>query len=179
MGTQTISDVYSTNDKIREQTKQIVGKLTEDQQRFLPEGEKWTIAEIVEHIAIVQDGMAQISAKLLTKAQSAGKSSGGEARLSEDFVTKAGEARKLKLEAPDQVIPKGDQSVQDSLKRMDEARLKLEDLRPLFETVECSDFTFPHPFMGNLTAHEWLVLIGGHEARHLQQISQRLNKAEG
>lgn len=178
MKAQNISDIYAANDKIREQTKQLVGNLSEAEQNFLPEGEKWSIAQIVEHMAIVQEGMTQISAKLLNKAQAAGKSSSGEARFSENFTVKAGEARKLKLEAPDQVRPKGDQTVADSLKRMDEARHKLEDLRPLFETIECTDFTFPHPFMGNLTAHEWLALVGGHEARHLQQISQRLNKSE-
>jgi hypothetical protein len=179
MNNQTISDIYANNDKLREKTKQLVASLTDEQTAVLPEGEKWTIAEIVEHIAIVQDGMAKISAKLLTQAQAAGKASDGAARLSENFTAKAAEAATLKFEAPDRVRPTGNQTVEESLRKMDAAREELEKLRPLFESVECSDFKFPHPFMGDLTAHEWLALVGGHEARHIRQIENRLSKAEG
>jgi len=174
MNNQTISDIYATNDKIREKTKQLVANLSDEQKAFLPDGEKWTIAHIIEHIAIVQDGMSKISAKLLNGAQSAGKTSDGAARFSENFAKKAAEAQQLKFEAPDRVRPTGNQSIEESLAKMDETRRVLEDLRPLFESVECSDFKFPHPFMGDLTATEWLALIGGHEARHLRQIENRL-----
>lgn len=174
MNNQTIGDIYANNDKIREKTKQVVASLTAEQFASLPEGEKWTIAEILEHIAIVQDGMTKISAKLLTQAKAAGKASDGAARLSENFAVKASEAATLKFEAPDRVRPTGKQSVEESLKKMDETRGELEKLRPLFESVECHDYKFPHPFMGDLTAHEWLALVGGHEARHLRQIENRL-----
>ena len=174
MNNQTIGDIYANNDKIRAKTKQIVAELTDEQTAALPDGEKWTITEIVEHIAIVQDGMAKISGKLLTLAQAAGKTSDGTARLSENFAAKAAEAVTVKFEAPDRVRPTGNQTVEESLRKMDEAREELEKLRPLFESVECSDYKFPHPFMGDLTAHEWLALIGGHEARHLKQIENRL-----
>ncbi len=177
MNQQTIKDIYAANNKIRENTKQIIAGLSDEQTAFLPEGEKWTIAHIVEHVAIVQDGMSKISAKLLKKAQSAGKLSDGAARLSENFMQKAAAARDLKLEAPEQVHPTGNQAVAESLKKMDETQRELEKLQPLFESVECSDFKFPHPFMGDLTAHEWLALIGGHETRHLRQIENMLGKS--
>ncbi len=176
MNNQTINDIYANNDKIHEQTKQIIADLTDEQTAFLPEEKKWSIAHIIEHIAIVQDGMTKISAKLLTEAQSAGKQADGTARLSENFLQKAAEAKALKLEAPDRVRPTGNQTIEESLKKMDENRQRLEDLRPLFESVECSEAKFPHPFMGDLTAHEWLTLIGGHEARHLRQIENILEK---
>lgn len=172
-----INDIYANNDKIHEKTKQLVAELNNEQTAFLPEEGKWSIAHIIEHIAIVQDGMTKISAKLLTEAKDAGKPSDGTARLSENFAKKAAEAGTLKLEAPDRVHPKGNQPIEESLKKMDENRQRLEDLRPLFESVECSDFKFPHPFMGDLTAHEWLTLVGGHEARHLRQIESILEKS--
>jgi hypothetical protein len=55
---------------------------------------------------------------------------------------------------------------------MEESRNRLNELRPLFESVECSDQKFPHPAFGELTAHEWLALVGGHEARHIAQIKR-------
>jgi hypothetical protein len=172
MSNQTIADIYSANDKIHTKLKETVTKLNDEQLTFLLDGEKWTIQHIVEHIAIVKDGMSKISAKLLTQAQSAGKQSDGKAILTENFAKKAAEARQLKFEAPDRVQPTGKLTIEESLAKMEESRQALENLRVLFETVECSDFKFPHPFMGNLSAHEWLGLVGGHEARHLSQIER-------
>ena len=177
MNNQTINDIYANNDAIREKTKQLIVNLTDEQTAFLPENEKWTIAHIIEHMAIVQDGMTKISAKLLSEAKNTGKQSNGTANLSENFMRKAAEAKSLKLEAPDRVRPTGNQTIAESLKKMDENQARLEELRPLFETVECSDVKFPHPFIGDLTAHEWLTLIGGHESRHLRQIENILEKS--
>jgi hypothetical protein len=96
--------------------------------------------------------------------------------LSENFAQKAAAMRDQKFEAPDRVRPTGTKTLAESLVKMRENRQRLEDLRPLFESVECADFKFPHPFMGELSASEWLALIGGHEARHLRQIETSLAK---
>lgn len=178
MNSRTITDIYATNDKVREQLKQMIENLPAQKANFSPEGEKWSIAHLVEHISIVEEGMSKISAKLLTQAQTAGKKADGTANLTANFATKAAEARTRKLEAPEMVRPTGKQTIAESLARMEENRKRLEELRPLFESVECSDFTFPHPFMGDLNANEWLTLIGGHEARHLNQLENWLEKAK-
>lgn len=172
MKNQTIADIYQTNDKIHEKLKQTIADLNDKQLTFLPDGEKWTVTQIVEHIAIVKDGMTKISAKLLAQGQAEGKSSNGNAILTENFIQKAGESRRLKFEAPERIHPTGNLTVEQSLAKMNEDNEKLEQLRPLFETVECSNHKFPHPFMGDLSAHEWLALIGGHEARHTAQIER-------
>ena len=178
MNKQTIADIYATNDKIREQLMQTIENLPAEKASFSPEGEKWTIAHLIEHISIVEEGMSKISAKLLTQAQAAGKKADGTANLTANFAAKAAEAKMKKLEAPAHVRPTGDQTINESLAKMEENRKRLDQLRPLFESVECSDFTFPHPFMGELNAGEWLTLIGGHEARHLKQLESWLEKSE-
>lgn len=176
MNYQTISDIYEANDRVRAKLKATVANLPEDVAGALPEGEKWTVKDFVEHIAIVDEGIMRISAKLLNAAKENGKQSDGAARISEDFVQKAAGARDVKLEAPERVRPTGTKSITESLAKMDETRQKLEELKPLFESVECSDFKFPHPAFGDMTAHDWLALIGGHEARHLKHIERVLEK---
>lgn len=176
MNYQNISEIYDANDKIREKLKETVSGLTEEQANFLPEGEKWTVAHLVEHISMVENGIARISAKLLGEAQAKGVQSKGEAKISESFLEKAAWGRTQKFEAPERVHPSGKLTIAESLAKMDENRLKLEELRPLFESVECSDFKFPHPAFGDMSAHEWLALIGGHELRHMQQIKNILRQ---
>lgn len=176
MNYQNIAEIYDANDKIRESFKLMLEKLTDDQCAAIPDGEKWSLAHIVEHVAIVEEGMTKICAKLLKKAQTGDRKAAVALNISESFVTKAGEIAKLKLEAPDIVKPSGGATINDSLSKMEENRKRLEELRPLFETADAAEYKFPHPFFGDLSAHEWLALIGGHELRHLKQIKTRLEK---
>ncbi len=69
-------------------------------------------------------------------------------------------------------------TIAESLAKLDENRRQLEELRPIFESVECSDFKFPHPAFGDISAHEWLALIGGHEIRHIEQINNLLGRVQ-
>lgn len=170
MNQKTIAEIYEANDKIRAELIETLSNLSDEQTRVLPDGEKWTIANFAEHLAIVEYGMTRISAKLLNEAKANEKNAGGKALISESFKNKAAEMRDKKFEAPETVRPEGNRTIQESLEKMKENRARLEELKPLFESVECSDFKFPHPFLGDLTAHEWLLMIGAHEARHLSQI---------
>ena len=176
MNYQTISEIYEANDRIRARLKEIVSDLTDDEANFLPEEGKWTVAALVEHISMVEYGITRVFGKILKEAQAQGGKANGEAKLSADFLQKLVWGREQKFEAPERVRPSGQIPIQESLAKMDENRQKLEELRPLFESVECSDFKFPHPAFGELTAHEWLALIGGHELRHIKQIKKLLGK---
>lgn len=174
MNYQTIADVYAANDKIRERLVETIGNLSDEQANAAPEEGKWTIAQLVEHIATVEDGMTRICRKLLNEAKETGKTSDGSVSISEDFLRKAEGSRETKLQAPEMVHPKSNLTIAESLLKMEENRKRLNELRPLFESVECSDHKFPHPAFGALTAHEWLALVGGHEARHIAQIKRIL-----
>lgn len=175
MNFQNIAEIYAANAKIREKLKALVGNLTAEQAKLLTEKGDWTIENIVEHIAIVHEGMGKISAKLLSEAKTKGVSTAnGKAKISPEFVQKNGESLQKKFEAPERVRPSGKLTIAESLEKLDADVKKIEDLRPLFESVECSDFKFPHPFFGDLNAHDWLVLIGGHELRHIKQIEKIL-----
>ena len=177
MNNRTIADIYETNEKIRAKTKDLAAQLTGEQADFLPEGEKWSVAHIFEHIANVEESMSKISYKLLSDAKDDGKMSDGTAKITANFLAKAQEVREIKLEAPEMVRPKGKMTIAESLAKMEENSQRIEKMRQLFETVDCAAYTFPHPFMGELNAAEWLTLIGGHETRHLAQIGKILGSS--
>jgi rubrerythrin len=178
MNYQSIAEIYESNDKIREKFKAIIADLSDEQAAHLPDGEKWTLAELIEHVAIVEHGMTQICAKLLGKAQAEDKKNDGTAKISPDFLQKAAASVDQKIEAPERVRPTGTKSVAESLAKMEENRETLKQMRPLFESFDGSEHKFPHPAFGDLSAHEWLALIGGHESRHLRQIKKLLEKID-
>jgi hypothetical protein len=173
MDHKSIDEIYAANARVRERLRAAVAEIPDEIANARPAGEKWSVAEIVEHVAMVNAGALRICERLLRKAAEA--NGGVEVRMSDNFLQKAGEIASMKVEAPEMVRPSGARSIRDSLEDLSALELKYAEAKPLFETLDGSTLTFPHPFFGDITAHEWLGLSGGHEARHIKQIEKVLS----
>lgn len=179
MSFQTIAEIYEGNGKVRAKLNQTLENLTDEQLNFRVDENWWTIREIVEHIAIVEGGIAMICSRLLEKSSEDNLANDGSANISLEFLTKARAAanrRETKLQAPDRVKPSGTLTIEESI-----AKLKANDeifnqIRTGLETINTTNAKFPHPYFGDMSAAEWLFLVGGHERRHLDQIEEILEK---
>lgn len=170
----SIADIYSANQLIRKRFQHLVDGITPDEANAELEGEKWTVAALVEHVAIVEFNMMKICSRLLSAAKDAGKISDGKFALSATFGEKSAEIATIKVDAPERVHPQGGIPIADSLEKMSTTTIELSRQRGDFESHHSADQKFPHPFFGDLTAGEWLVLVGGHESRHIAQIERLL-----
>jgi hypothetical protein len=64
--------------------------------------------------------------------------------------------------------------IAESIAKLDELQGQYAEMKAKFETVDGVEAKFPHPYFGDLSAQEWLVLSGAHEIRHLKQIRRVL-----
>ena len=176
MNFNSITEIYAENDRVHAELKALIASVTAHQANTVVDSEKWTAAQIVEHISIVDEGASKICSKLLSKAEASATAASGAVSVSNSFVQHYSTINDVKLEAPDRVQPTGSVSIADSLLRMDANRARLRELQPRFETNNDVSATFPHPYFGEMSAVEWLILIGGHEARHTQQLRKLLKK---
>ena len=80
----------------------------------------------------------------------------------------------MKVEAPARVQPTGDVTIDQAREILCSSRRALDSLRADLEQFDLSDARFPHPFLADLTAVEWLKVAGGHELRHTKQIEKLL-----
>lgn len=179
MDYKTIAEVYEVNEKIRVEFLDLVSSLSDEQLNLPTENGKWTIGKVVEHLAKAEGGMMKVAFGLLSKAKDEGKASDGSICLSENFITGVARLKEEKFVAPDIVQPEGGQPISNSIETMKQTRAKLVEMRPLFERFDGNEHSFPHPAFGDITANDWLVLIGGHEARHLEQIKRILAEENG
>jgi hypothetical protein len=170
MNYQTISDMVATAEKVRAKLKSTVSGLTPDEANALPEGEKWTLAQIVEHVSMVDEGGGKICSRLLSKCEADGKPSDGTVRLSHTFISRATASAQQKLEAPEVVQPNIGRTIEESLAVLDANAGKFNELLPTFESTDDSGHKFPHPYFGDMTATEWFAVKIAHEARHTNQI---------
>ena len=173
---ESIADIYSANQKFREQLQVTLDAVLPDEATALPDGEKWSIQQIVEHVSMVDFGISRICEKLLDAAKSEGKTSDGSFALSEKFGQRSAAIAILKVEAPDRVQPTGDVTIAEALERMRASHEALGNMRLDFEQYDLSEPKFPHPFFGDLTAAEWLVMAGLHQQRHATQIEKLVEK---
>lgn len=173
---ESIADIYSANEKIHAHFLETIAGVSYGEAVALPDNEKWTVQELAEHIGIVENNIARICSKLVDGAKANGKHFTGGDLVSAEIGAKWADAAGTKLEAPERVRPTGNVSVADALETMNANREAFTALRSDLETYDVSEPKFPHPYFGDLTAIEWLILAGGHEARHNAQIKTLLLK---
>src|SRR4030095_7699177 len=173
----TIADIMAANERAQAQFMTAVSNLSESQANFRPDENQWTIAEIVEHVSIVNDGFLRLTHKLLKEAESAAMPPRDDLNLGHTSRDENGQQREP-FQAPERVRPKGGVSVEDSLAKMRMALVGFADIQPRLEAVDLSGQGFPHPALAPFNAYQWMVLLGEHEDRHRGQI-ERVKAASG
>ena len=173
----TLADILSANEQAQERFIAAVSNTTEAQANFRHHENQWTIAEIVEHVSIVNDGFLRLTHKLLKEAESAPKPPKTDLNLGHTSLDENGQQREP-FQAPERVRPKGGVSIEDSLAKMRVALAGFADIQPRLEAVDLSDQVFPHPALGPFNAYQWMILLGEHEDRHRAQI-ERVKAASG
>lgn len=178
MNYKNIEEIYEANDGVRQRLLALLEGLVPEDEKLLTEKGDWDLAMVVEHLASVENSMIKISARLLDKANDKGLKNDGVLKISPHFIQAVSELRESKalLEAPEIVQPKGGRPVSESIRALDANRKELLELRTSFDENDPTAFTFPHPAFGELSATDWLVLIGGHESRHMAQIERILSR---
>jgi hypothetical protein len=179
------SDSLSSADRARivrdlEQSNQrfhaSIEGLTPAQWNFKPAPARWSIAEVSEHLTLVEQGLGGLVRTGLTpiprfSADSAGKLEAAVRGLYGD--------RTRKMNSPEGFVPTGQYASQAELVSAYDAarRTNLEFLRTTREPLRARGSEHP-AFGGPIDAAHWLVVIGAHMDRHIQQIEE-VKRAEG
>jgi len=172
----SINEIFGNNQALRQRLLEVIADIKDGETNVVPDGEGWSVGQIVEHVSIVNSGMAGICGKLIEKARSAGAREADGLAISDEFYANVRAMATRKAEAPERVLPTGDVSIDESTRRLSMATDAFNALRDAFESIDLSGPKFPHPYFGDLTAVEWFALSGLHERRHTDQIERVLAK---
>jgi uncharacterized damage-inducible protein DinB len=172
-----IADILAANEQAQERFIAVVSNLTEAQANFRPDENQWTIAEIVEHVSIVNDGLLRLTHKLLKEADSAPRPPKADLNLGHTTLDENGQ-QQGQFQAPDRVRPQGGARIEDSLAKMRASLAGLAEIQSRLEAVDLSEQMVPHPFLGPINTYQWMVLLGEHLDRHRGQI-ERVKAASG
>ncbi|HEV2706964.1 MAG TPA: DinB family protein [Pyrinomonadaceae bacterium] len=165
----SIDEIYEALDAAHARFAETVNGLDEAVAEFRTAPDRWSIAEVAEHVAMVESQVVRLASMMVERAPAAAD---GQAFAPVSIAEIAERALKEKFQAPETAIPRGGASVSDSLARLERAHAALRELRPRIERTDGTAMSYPHPVFGTLNLYQWLVMVGLHKDRHAQQIAQ-------
>lgn len=145
-----------------------LGALPSAQRSMRPVTGGWSVTDIVEHLAMVEDGSGRRIGTLIKSAVG-----------TEDHETTA-IAPTLELfrvwqptrpvVAPPMVTPTGALDYDAALAAQRTARERLMVAYDTASGLDLAAVTAPHPALGPLNAYQWGVFVAQHQHRHLHQM---------
>ena len=135
--------------------------------------ERWSVAEILEHLSIVEGRIAE----LLAREIAAGRAEGlGPERDTSSVMTLldveriAGLERRLTASAANQ--PGAGLDTKRAWAALETSRAALRAALLDGDGLALADRKQPHPFIGPLNLYQWALFVGAHETRHARQIRE-------
>jgi hypothetical protein len=138
-------------------------------ERFAPE--RWSVVEIVEHVARVDRGVAKLLAIRSAERRLATPAELSAAALTPEKIARV-RSRAERFEAPERVRPTGTLAPETAFAQLAEARAALTAAYVAADPAVLDGAVHPHPVIGPLTRRGWLQLAAHHDARHAQQIAE-------
>jgi hypothetical protein len=138
-----------------------------------PAADRWSVAEVLEHLGRVEDQLTRLLAAKLAEARLTGalgpeRESGPIANSHADLLLD----RRRRITAGDRVLPRGELDAASAIATLDKTRAKLLHLVLAHDGLSLGAVSHPHPAFGMLDGYQWFAFIGTHEARHAAQIRE-------
>jgi uncharacterized damage-inducible protein DinB len=154
----------STKKNVLEATK----GLSEEQWNFKPAPDRWSVAQVMEHIAAAEDFLRDFT-KERVMAGPAGEA-GRDIKKTDDAVLTMVPDRTHKAQAPEPLVPTNRFGSPDaSVRHFVESRSATEDF--LKGTAGLRDHVTDSP-LGKLDGYEFVLFIAAHSERHTKQINE-------
>ena len=134
-----------------------------------PSPERWSVAEIIEHLSIIEPRVVGLMSKLVADAPML---SGAEPTGPLDFDRSSVQDRTRVIMAPPPLHPSGGVDATTALADLERARADLYVLLNGAHDRDLGAVSKAHPFFGPLNGFQWLGVHAGHESRHTAQIEE-------
>jgi len=152
----------------RELLRQAVRGLSAEQRSFRPAADRWSVADCIEHLTVVENFTVKRIQQLLEQPPDGQPDTDGKDQLIMDHVP----ARTRRVKGPEAVMPSGRWADFDELLRQFEAaRQRTMGFAEATE-ADLRAYAFPHPFLGPLDCYQWLLFLATHCERHVGQMEE-------
>ncbi len=143
-------------------------------QRVTPDA--WSVAEILDHLRMVEAGVARLITKRVAQAREAGL---GEERSTERVLPTFDQHRarleNAMMQSPATVVPRPNIDINEAVDGLEGSREALRAAAVSANGLAIGEIRHTHAILGELDLYQWLIFVGHHEGRHRKQIERTLS----
>jgi hypothetical protein len=166
-----LAEVTGELDRTRNGLLTAIGHMPAEATGLRPCADGWSIAEVVEHLLIVEAGIGRLLGKLGQQAETLGLETSTASVLSSlDRFALTNPAQRIR--SPMSVAPTGSVTLNEGIAGLAESRRRILELVHRVSGRALGELTAPHPLFGPLTFYQWLLFLAQHEERHTIQIRE-------
>lgn len=160
-------------DEARGAVRAAVAKVPEGLRRTRPAPARWSVAEVLEHLALVDRSFAQRMADAIAEARVAGLGPENRPRdpLPPAIVHRMADRSEAR-EAREALRPSGGLDAAAAAAELDAARDAVRQAVSLADGLALGSVSAEHRIFGSLTMYQWVELTAAHEMRHADQIRE-------
>ena len=164
-----IKQAVSYLDKTRAGVLAATKGLTAAQWNFKPATNRWSVAEVTEHIAAAEDFLMTMIQDKVMKAPA--RTEAADVKALDAFVLQAIPDRSHKASAPEPLLPNNRfGSPKASLKHFKASRANT--IKFLKATKDLREHAVDSPLGKMLDGYEWVLFLAAHSERHTKQIEE-------
>ncbi len=176
-------EVLNFLDAQRKELRAAIDSVPAQARNTQPTANQWSVAQVLDHLTIVDKRVAAGLGKWIADAQGTGL--GQETETSSVVSTIPNEKitdRSRKVEAPEEIRPRTDVDAETAWTELEQARAKLRAAFLTGDGLALGQVVQSHPVLGPINVYQWMLFCASHEARHtlqIREIAAQLNSAEG
>ena len=149
-----------------------VERVPEAERSRRPAPDRWSIAEVIEHLARVVGGVAKLLAMRGRESPPAlDEAARAAVQLDAARIARL-RNRAERIEAPPRIHPTGTVSVSDAMLALEASRAALIAAFTAADPASLDTVSHAHAVLGTLSLRGWVAFVAHHEARHAEQISE-------
>ena len=138
-----------------------------------PGPDRWSVAEVLEHVSIVERIFTGRVAEAIDAARAAGLviELGARLPLAESIETRMAN-RTNRRASPEVALPTGTLDAAAAWEAVESGHHKLRASVETADGLALSQVQLTHPFFGSMSVYQFVELMAAHEGRHTEQIKE-------
>jgi DinB superfamily len=153
-------------EETRERLLRTALNLSGEQWQYKTSPDRWSVAEIFEHVTFVEGRILAGIERALQKEPTLVKPF-----MEDDAFVQRIVGRLERMRAPDAVVPSGRWPLEQLIPEFEAARRRSLEFAKT-TNGRLRQHSYPHPFFGELDCYQWLLVIPSHSERHRVQVEE-------
>jgi len=152
--------------------RRAVERVPRERRNEKPSPDRWSVAEVIEHLSIVETRIGRVFGAKIEEARAAGSileetdESPVVGTIDMDRVLD----RTRRIVTGEAARPTGALDADLAWAALERARQALCDSVRAADGLALGAIVHPHPVLGPINLYQWIAFAGGHEARHAAQV---------